>query len=195
MVDWIMGHELVLRTGAFLSVFMVMALWELAAERRQRVVGRPGRWIANLSLVTVNSVFVRLLFPAAAVGGALTTAELGWGVLNVLPLPYWIAVVLSVLVLDLVVYLQHVLFHTVPILWRLHMVHHADLDVDVTSGIRFHTIEILLSLPIKLIAVIALGAPALSALIFEILLNTTAVFNHSNVRLGEPADRWPDTRG
>ena len=147
MVEWVMGHELALRAGSFLTVFAVMALWEVAAERRHRVVGRTGRWIANLSLVTVNSLLVRLLFPAAVVGGALTAADLGWGVLNILPYPYWIAVALSVLVLDLVLYLQHVLFHAVPILWRLHMVHHADLDVDVTSGIRFHTIEILLSLP------------------------------------------------
>jgi sterol desaturase/sphingolipid hydroxylase (fatty acid hydroxylase superfamily) len=181
-------HEPVIRLACFAGVLLLMALWEVLAPRRRLTVARPARWASNLALVALDTLLVRFLVPLGAVGLALLAAERGWGVLNNVSLPAWLAVFLSVVALDLVIYLQHVLFHAVPLLWRLHMVHHADLDFDATTGVRFHPLEILLSLGIKLGAVALLGAPALAVLLFEVLLNATALFNHGNVRL----PRWLD---
>src|SRR6185369_7583676 len=146
-------------------------------------------WSGNLGLVALDTLLVRLLIPVGAVGLALLAQERGWGVLNNVSLPGWLAVVLAFLALDFVIYLQHVMFHAVPALWRLHMVHHADLDFDTTTGVRFHTLEILLSLGIKAAAVALLGAPALAVLVFEVALNATSLFNHGNVRLPAWLDR------
>ena len=179
----VVAHEGIIRSSIFLGVLVLMALWELLAPRRALVTRKPLRWFSNLALVGLNTLILRVLVPLGAVGMALVAEEQGWGLFNNLNLPAWLAVVLSVVALDFVIYLQHVLFHAVPILWRLHMVHHADLDFDVTTGVRFHTIEILLSTGIKLAAVVLLGAPALAVLIFEVLLNATSMFSHGNVRL------------
>jgi sterol desaturase/sphingolipid hydroxylase (fatty acid hydroxylase superfamily) len=184
-----LGQEAVIRLACFGGVLLLMALWEALAPRRQLTVRRPWRWFSNLGLVALNTLAGRFLVPLGAVGVALAARERGWGLLNNLDAPGWLAVALSVVVLDLVVYLQHVLFHALPVLWRLHMVHHADLDFDVTTGVRFHTIEILLSLGLKAAAVVLLGAPALGVLIFETLLNGTSMFNHGNVRLPGWLDR------
>jgi sterol desaturase/sphingolipid hydroxylase (fatty acid hydroxylase superfamily) len=181
-------HEPVIRLGCFVGVLLLMALWEFLAPRRRLTVARPVRWASNLGLVALDALAVRFLVPLGAGGLALLAAERGWGVLNNVALPAWLAVALSVMALDLAIYLQHVLFHAVPLLWRLHMVHHADLDFDATTGVRFHPVEILLSLGIKLGAVVLLGAPALAVLLFEVLLNATSVFNHGNVQL----PRWLD---
>jgi sterol desaturase/sphingolipid hydroxylase (fatty acid hydroxylase superfamily) len=181
--------ESAVRLGFFGGVLILMAAWELLAPRRRLTTSRPGRWASNLALVALDTVAVRLVFPLGAVGMALLAQERGWGLLNNLPLPGWLAVALAVLALDLAIYLQHVLFHAVPLLWRLHMVHHADLDFDVTTGVRFHVLEILLSMGIKLATVPMLGAPALGVLIFEVLLNGTSMFNHGNVRLPAWIDR------
>lgn len=189
MDDWILANEPAVRIGAFLGVFGTMALWELAAARRQLDAPKGSRWLANLSLVTLNTLLLRFFFPLAAVGMATTAVERGWGLLNNIAVPYPIGVVGSIMALDLAIYLQHVMFHAVPGLWRLHIVHHADVDFDVTTGSRFHTIEILLSMVIKLAAVAALGPPVVAVLLFEVLLNATAMFNHANVRLPETADR------
>ncbi len=183
------GLELALRLGAFFGVFAAMALWEVRAPRRQRLFPRRVRWVANLGLVAFNSVVVRLLFPVAAVAFAAIAAERGWGLLNAFDLPSWLAIAVSLLALDLAIYFQHVMFHAVPLLWRLHRVHHADPDFDVTTGARFHPIEIVLSMLIKLAAIAVLGAPAVAVLAFEILLNACAMFNHGNVRLPEGIDR------
>jgi sterol desaturase/sphingolipid hydroxylase (fatty acid hydroxylase superfamily) len=182
-------HESVVRLTCFAGVLLLMAAWEFAAPRRRPTVARPGRWLSNLGLVAVNTAAARLLLPLGAVGAALLAQERGWGLFNNVELPAWLAVACSVVALDLVIYLQHVLFHAVPALWRLHMVHHADLDFDVTTGVRFHTLEILLSLGIKAAAVFTLGAPALGVLIFEVLLNATSMFSHGNVRLPAWLDR------
>ena len=178
-----------IRLGAFLGVFAAMALWEFLAPRRARSVSRWVRWPNNLAITAVNTALVRVIFPTAAVGLALLGEARGWGVLNALALPQWLKVAAAVVALDLVIYLQHVMFHAVPAFWRLHRMHHADLDFDVTTGARFHPVEILLSMLIKLAAVAALGAPALAVLIFEVLLNATSMFNHSNVRLPAALDR------
>jgi sterol desaturase/sphingolipid hydroxylase (fatty acid hydroxylase superfamily) len=179
-----------IRLGISAAVFAAMVGWEVLAPRRSQAIGRWARWPNNLGVVIIDTILLRLLFPAAAVGTALRGEEQGWGLLNNLPLPPWMAVIAAVIVLDLAIYFQHVLFHAVPALWRLHRMHHADLEFDVTTGVRFHPVEIVLSMMIKLGVVLALGAAALAVLIFEVLLNATSMFNHGNVRLPEPIDRF-----
>lgn len=189
MSEAFLASEPVVRLSFFFGVLLAMALWETLAPRRERSFSRIQRWPSNFGLVVFNTLALRLVVPTAAVGAALFSAERGWGLFHVTALPEWFEIVAAVVILDLVIYGQHVLFHHVPMLWRLHRMHHTDLDFDVTSGARFHTIEILASMGIKLIVVAALGAPALGVLIFEILLNATAMFNHANVRLPESLDR------
>ena len=189
MSEFALAYEPVIRLAAFASVFTVMALWEVLAPRREQAIGRATRWPSNLGVVILDIALVRILFPTTAAGLALYAEAKGFGLFNVWPVASWIAIVVSVLILDLVIYLQHVLFHAVPALWRLHRMHHADLEFDLTTGARFHPIEILLSMLIKLTVIGALGAPAVAVLIFEVLLNATAMFNHSNVRLPALLDR------
>jgi sterol desaturase/sphingolipid hydroxylase (fatty acid hydroxylase superfamily) len=181
--------EPILRLGAFAGVFALMAFWEFVAPRRPQEIGRLWRWPNNLGIVVVDTLVVRLLFPTAAVGVALICEEKGWGILHAVALPHWSEVLLAVVVLDLAIYGQHVLFHAVPVLWRLHRMHHADLEFDVTTGVRFHPVEIVLSILLKFAVIALIGAPALAVLIFEILLNATSMFNHSNVRMPSPIDR------
>jgi sterol desaturase/sphingolipid hydroxylase (fatty acid hydroxylase superfamily) len=193
MIEILMAYEPWTRLAAFAGVLIVMALWELRQPKRQLSLGRRRRWPNNLGVVVLDSIVVRILFPTAAVGVAVACEARGWGLFNWLALPKGVAIPVSVLVLDLAIYLQHVLFHAVPMLWRLHRMHHADLDIDVTTGVRFHPIEIVLSLLIKFVVVAAIGAPALAVLVFEVLLNATSMFNHSNVRMPAPVDalvRW-----
>ena len=185
--------EIALRVGAATTVFAAMALWEWRRPRRQLSVGRKPRWPGNLGILAVDILAVRLLVPATAVGVALVATARGWGLFNAVGLPAWAAIPLGVVALDFVIYVQHYVFHHVRVLWRIHRMHHADLDIDVSTGLRFHPLEILLSLAIKMAAVIVLGVPALAVLIFEVLLNATAMFNHSNVALPtriEPIARW-----
>ena len=189
MNDFILEYELSIRLGAFIGIFAAMALWEMLAPKRRLLVAKAGRWINNLGLVVLNSLVLRLLFPAAAVGMAAFTTEHGWGLLNVMEMPGWLSLVLSVILLDLVIYLQHVMVHAVPTLWRLHRVHHADPDIDLTTGARFHPIEIILSMLIKFAAIAALGPPVVAVVIFEVVLNGMAMFNHANVRLPAALDR------
>jgi sterol desaturase/sphingolipid hydroxylase (fatty acid hydroxylase superfamily) len=182
--------ETTVRLSIFATVLVVMALAEAAWPRRERTLPRLTRWPSNLAVVVLDSLLVRLVFPMTAVAVAALGEARGWGLLNVMQVPAWIAVPVAVIVLDLVIYLQHVMFHAVPTLWRLHRMHHADLDFDVTTGSRFHPVEIMLSMVIKLTVIAALGAPALAVLIFEVLLNATAMFNHGNLRLPLWLDRW-----
>ena len=189
MTEAILASELTIRLGFFLGVFAVMALWEVPMPRRRSAVSRWVRWPSNLAIVALNVVLLRILIPTTAVGMALIAEDRDWGLLNQLMLPGWLAILVSVIVLDLAIYLQHVIFHAVPALWRLHRVHHADLDFDVTTGARFHPLEILLSMGIKLAVVAALGPLALGVLIFEVLLNGTSMFNHGNIRIPTSLDR------
>jgi sterol desaturase/sphingolipid hydroxylase (fatty acid hydroxylase superfamily) len=189
----ILAHEPVLRLAAFAAVLAAMAFWEALAPRRARSLSRRGRWPANLGIVVLNTAVVRVLFPAAAVGMALSAEANGWGLLHRYDVPAWAAVVAGIVLLDLAIYLQHVMFHAVPALWRLHRMHHADLDIDVTTGARFHPVEIVLSMLVKFAVIAALGVPAAAVLLFEVLLNATSMFNHANVRIPravEPALRW-----
>ncbi|MBK8438247.1 MAG: sterol desaturase family protein [Rhodobacter sp.] len=181
--------EPTLRLAVFLSVLAAMALWEVAAPRRRREIPRLLRWTNNLALVVLDTAVLRLAFPMLAVGLAILAEQRGWGLFNLLAVPGWLAFVASVVILDLAIYGQHVVFHAVPVLWRLHRMHHADLEFDVTTGLRFHPVEIVLSMAVKLAVVAALGPPALAVLVFEVLLNATALFSHSNVRLPAGLDR------
>jgi sterol desaturase/sphingolipid hydroxylase (fatty acid hydroxylase superfamily) len=182
--------EPIIRLSFFLGVLLLMVLWELLTPRRQQAVGRGLRWPNNLGLVVLDTLVVRLLFPFAGVGMAFLAQRNGWGLFNLFPLPAWITIPVAVLLLDLIIYGQHVVFHAVPVLWRLHRMHHADLEFDVTTGLRFHPGEIILSMLIKLVVVAALGAPPIAVLVFEVLLNATSMFNHGNVRIPSKLDRW-----
>lgn len=190
MSDILLAHEPMIRGSAFAFVLLAMALWEVVARRRPQRIRRRQRWPGNLAIVVLDTLAVRLFFPLAAVGAALVAAEQGWGLFNLVSVPIGLAVVVSVVMLDAAIYFQHRLFHAVPWLWRLHRMHHADLEFDVTTGLRFHPLEILISMGIKLAMVALLGAPALAVLIFEVLLNATSMFNHGNVRLPARVDRW-----
>ncbi|MET4735711.1 sterol desaturase/sphingolipid hydroxylase (fatty acid hydroxylase superfamily) [Thalassospira sp. MBR-102] len=189
MTDLILANEPLIRMAVFLGILLAMALWEVAAPRRRREIPRLLRWSNNLGVVIIDTLLVRLTFPIVAVGLALVAQERGWGLFNVFDVPAWVSFVVSILALDLAIYLQHVMFHAVPALWRLHRMHHADLEFDVTTGLRFHPIEILLSMGIKLAVVAALGPPVAAVLVFEVLLNATAMFNHSNIRIPSAIDR------
>jgi len=189
MTGTLLAAESTLRLGVFLGVLAGMMLWELAAPRRRQEIPRLIRWTNNLALVVVDTVILRLSFPVLAVGLAALAQTHGWGLFNAVPVPGWLAILASILLLDLAIYLQHVLFHAVPGLWRLHRMHHADLEFDATTGLRFHPVEILLSMLIKLAVVGALGAPPVAVLAFEVILNAAALFNHSNVQLPDRVDR------
>jgi sterol desaturase/sphingolipid hydroxylase (fatty acid hydroxylase superfamily) len=184
-----MNIEFLIRICSFALVFSVMAGWEFLSPRRAWVVGRGPRWSNNLGILVVDVLAVRILIPTAAVGAALFADGRGWGLFHLAGLPFPIAVVLGFVFLDLVIYGQHVVFHKVPVLWRLHRMHHADLDIDVTTGVRFHPFEILISMVIKITAVIAFGIPVIAVLLFEVVLNATSMFNHANVSIPAALDR------
>ena len=189
MTETLLSNEVSIRLGFFFGVFAMMAAWELAAPRRQLRQSKAVRWYANLGIVVLNTVLARIVFPLAPVAVAIVAAERGWGFLHVMEIPFWVAVVIAVVILDFAIYMQHIMVHAVPVLWRLHRMHHADLDFDVTTGARFHPVEILLSIAIKMAVIVLIGAPAVAVLIFEVLLNATSMFNHSNVALPLGLDR------
>ena len=187
--EFLQSNEATVRMTVFFGLLVLLAFLEIFVPRRDQKIGRRFRWPSNLGIVVLDSLLVRLVFPAAAVGAAAFAAEQGWGLLNVFGTPEWCAILVSLLVLDLAIYGQHVLFHAVPFLWRIHRMHHADLEFDVTTGLRFHPIEILLSMVIKFVVVFALGPPVVAVLLFEVVLNATSMFNHSNLRLPLGLDR------
>jgi sterol desaturase/sphingolipid hydroxylase (fatty acid hydroxylase superfamily) len=187
--EWIVANEAPLRLGLFIGILLLMMMWEFASPRRQLQESRLVRWANNLGLVFLNTILLRWLFPLAAVGVAVAAREQGWGVMNHLGIEGVWAVVIAVVILDMAIYLQHVMVHAVPLLWRLHRVHHADLDYDVTTGARFHPIEIVLSMLIKFAVILLLGPPVVAVILFEVILNGMAMFNHGNIRLPLPLDR------
>lgn len=187
--EFIMVNEKPIRMGFFFGILTIMALWEVLSPRRVLTTSKTLRWVNNLGLVFFNSFILRLLFPAAAVGVAVTASQQGWGLFNLYELSPWLTVIASVVIMDFVIYLQHVMVHAIPALWRLHRVHHADPDYDVTTGARFHTLEIILSMLIKFATIVLLGPPVVAVVLFEVILNATAMFNHANVRLPAGVDR------
>jgi sterol desaturase/sphingolipid hydroxylase (fatty acid hydroxylase superfamily) len=185
----LLDNEPTIRLVISAAVFALLASAEALFPRRPQNIGRLVRWPNNLGIVALNTALIRVLLPTAAVGMAATAEARGWGLFNAVGLPGWFALPLAVVALDLAIYLQHVVFHAVPALWRLHRMHHADLEFDVTTGLRFHPVEIALSMGIKFLVIAALGPSALAVLIFEVLLNATSMFNHGNVRLPAAMDR------
>ncbi|MBF0380882.1 MAG: sterol desaturase family protein [Magnetococcales bacterium] len=189
MEQSLIEQEKIIRLGFFFGVFILVALWEVVAPRRPLIISKTLRWSANLGVVVLNTILLRLIFPTAAVGLALVGEAKNWGLLNNIELPPILGIIIGVVLLDFAIYSQHVMFHSVPTLWRLHRVHHADMEYDVTTGARFHPIEIILSMAIKLGVVLALGPSGVAVLIFEVLLNAMAMFNHGNIHIPVNIDR------
>lgn len=185
-----MTADLAIRLSVFFGVFLAMAGWERGAPMRRLVASRPRRWLTNWAISVIDAVTVRVLFGAAAAGAALDAAASGAGLFNRLDLPAWAEVAACVVILDFAIWLQHLITHKVPVLWRLHRVHHVDRDIDVTTAIRFHPIEIALSMAIKIGIVYALGVPVAAVILFEVVLNGAAMFNHANIRIPPGIDRW-----
>lgn len=181
-------HEHEIRLAFFIGIFSTMVIWEILARKRPLTTSKSKRWLNNIGLVVLDSVLVRFLLPAGAVAIALWAEQHQLGLLYSIHMPNALQIVIAVLTLDLVIYWQHRLFHRIPWLWKLHQVHHADRDIDVSTALRFHPIEILISMLIKLVAVLAIGAPALAVVIFEIVLNGMAMFNHANIKLPQSID-------
>jgi sterol desaturase/sphingolipid hydroxylase (fatty acid hydroxylase superfamily) len=178
-----------IRLGLFALVFFVIAGWEILAPRRELNFSRYIRWSSNIGMSLLNQLVLRLCFPVLLVGLAVVVRQREWGLFNLLEVPEVLAITLCLLLLDLAIYIQHIVFHRVAWLWRLHRVHHTDLDFDVTTAVRFHPLEIILSMSIKMVLVLLLGAPPLAVLIFEIVLNLTALFNHGNIFIPVKLDR------
>ena len=187
--ELLLTHEVAIRAGVFFGVLILMAVWEVFAPRRASTISKVVRWGNNLGLVVFNSILLRFIFPTAAVGVAIFVSEHNWGLLNYVQLPSFAAAAISIVVLDFVIYFQHVLMHAIPALWRLHRVHHADLDYDFTTGVRFHPLEIIVSMLIKFVAILILGPPVAAVVIFEIILNASSMFNHGNIKLPAALDR------
>lgn len=192
--DIVMQYEKEIRMGFFFGMLALIGLWEVIAPRRALTISKTVRWINNLGLVFVNSFIVRVVYPVAAIGVAATAQENHWGLfntigVNTIDIPIWLAAILAIIIMDLVIYIQHVMVHSIPLLWRLHRVHHADPDYDVTTGSRFHPIEIILSMGIKFCTIVLLGPPVFAVILFEIILNATAMFNHGNIRLNSKVDK------
>ncbi|CFX20433.1 Sterol desaturase-like protein [Candidatus Filomicrobium marinum] len=184
--------EPIFRLSAFISILVVLAACELWAPRRKLVASKARRWLTNISIVALGSLVVRamgaLAVPLVAVAAAIFAASHGWGILNMVALPGWLEIVIALLVLDLAIWFQHLMSHKIPVFWRLHRMHHADRDIDVTTALRFHPIEIGLSMLWKIVCVLALGAAPLAVILFEVILNGCAMFNHANLRLPASVD-------
>lgn len=183
-------NDALIRLIPFAAVLFMMVSWEFMAPRRARPVLRRRRWPVNLGITLLNTLILRLLFPSAAAGAALLAETHHWGLFNVFNLPDTLAIAGCIILLDLAIYVQHVLVHKVPLFWRFHRMHHSDIDLDVTSGLRFHPVEIIFSMLIKYGIICLLGAPVEAVLTFEILLNCSAMFNHSNVYIPPVVDQY-----
>lgn len=189
MARWLQANEPGVRLAVFLGLFVLLAAAEMLRPKR-RTVRRRRRWLPNLAMLAADALVLRLAFPLLAVGAALWAEAAGLGLLNQIELPYWLGFVGTLLFLDLAIYAQHVAMHKVSLLWRMHRVHHSDLEFDVSTAVRFHPLEIAFSMLIKMALVVAIGAPAAAVVVFEVLLNATAMFNHANIRLPATLDRW-----
>ena len=188
-----MEQETLFRIGVFLGLFVLFAAIEAWVPRRTRTQPRQTRWITNWAIVVLDTLTLRLLafaiaMPVLAVGAAIDAQTNGWGLLNAVDMPFWVKVIVTILIFDFAIWAQHLITHKIPVLWRIHRVHHADRDIDVTTAIRFHPIEIALSMLLKIGLVYLIGPPALGIILFEIILNGTAMFNHANIRLPLPLD-------
>jgi sterol desaturase/sphingolipid hydroxylase (fatty acid hydroxylase superfamily) len=189
MNTFILDHQLIIRLSSFFSILLFMAIWEIFAPRRALRTAKVFRWTNNLLLTALNGVAAHFIYPLSAAALAVIVEERGWGIMGYLQVPSFPAGLISIVFLDFVIYLQHFIFHKVKLLWHIHGMHHTDLDIDVTTGARFHPIEIVLSLLIKMGIILLIGVPAWSFIVFEVILNATSMFNHSNVFLNERIDK------
>lgn len=189
MLEFISSNESAVRIGAFAGLLVLFSLIEALVPKRHRMQTRVKRWITNLSMVVISNMLVRLLFPVAAMGTAAYAEQKGWGLLNLVSMPFEVNILLSIILLDFAIYWQHVASHKIPLLWALHKMHHADRDIDATTGVRFHPVEIILSMLYKMAVILILGPTAVAVLLFEIILNGSAMFNHANMRLPKRLDR------
>jgi len=189
ITDYIISHESQVRLGSFFGILFIMCLWEVFAPRRKLSLSKLKRWPSNFAIVFLNTLILRLVFPAAATGMAVYAEQKGWGLFNSIGIPSVITIIASVIILDMIIYWQHVIFHRIPLFWRFHRMHHADLDIDVTTGARFHPGEIIISMLIKFVAIMFLGVPVIAVIVFEVILNAMAMFNHSNAKLPLGLDR------
>ena len=189
MMNALFEHESTLRLSVFIGVLATMIVLEAAFPKRARTQNRLGRWSTNLGLIVIDSLLLRLVLPVVATGTAIFANEKGWGLLNYVAWPAWLELIIAVVLLDMLIYWQHVASHHIPVLWRLHKVHHADRDIDTTTGIRFHPIEILASMLYKMFWVVVLGPSVAAVILFELILNGCALFNHANVKLPSSLDR------
>ncbi|PHQ72004.1 MAG: hypothetical protein COB93_01755 [Sneathiella sp.] len=189
MLEYIAANEPTIRLSFFIGTLVLIGLWEAVAPKRTPRASKPWRWVNNFGVTFFNTFLLRVLFPVLAVGAAATAAEKGWGLFNIIELPLPVTIILAVILQDMVIYWQHVVFHKIPLLWQLHKMHHADVDYDVSTGARFHPVEIFLSMLVKLVVVFALGPPVVAVIIFEILLSSIAMFNHANAGLPKAIDR------
>jgi len=187
--SFLLDHESVIRLGFFVGAFALLAVWEWLAPRRTLQTSKPIRWANNVALAALNIFMVRVLFPLAAVGLAVFVNERGTGLLNMFAVPYALAIVASLAAFDLAVYLIHLAFHTAPVLWRMHRVHHTDVDVDVATGVRFHPVQMVLSTLVKFAVILVLGPPVLAVVLFETVFHALLLFNHTNVRISPAVDR------
>jgi len=188
--EFLLANEKEVRMSFFFGMLLLIGLWEVYAPKRALTVSKTVRWLNNLGLVFFNTFMLRFVLPTAAVGVASFATQQGWGLFNYYEVSFWLAVILSVIIMDFVIYIQHVMVHSIPVLWRLHRVHHADLDYDVTTGSRFHTLEIFLSMFIKFATILLLGPSVVAVIIFEVILNATAMFNHGNIGLPKKIDKY-----
>ena len=188
-MDFLTQNEGTLRLGIFAGLLVLFIALETLLPKKKRVMPRARRWVTNIAIVGIDTVLVRVLFPIVAVGIAILASAKGWGLFNLIDAPFWVSIPSSVIALDFLIYVQHRIFHRVPFFWAMHKVHHTDRDLDVTSALRFHPAEIIVSMVYKFACVILLGAPAAAVIIFEILLNGCAMFNHANLRLPKWLDK------
>lgn len=188
-MQWLLDYELWFRLSVFVGLLVLLIGIELARPKRSLQRSRQSRWSSNALVISIDTIVLRLLFPAAAVGVALWGSEYGYGLLNWIALPGWLTILLAFVILDFAIWAQHLLFHRIPWLWRLHRMHHTDIDVDVTTALRFHPLEMVLSMLIKMAVIILIGAPVTAVVLFEVVLNGVAMFNHSNIRLNTKVDR------
>ena len=188
MENWLINESNTVRLLIFLSLFIGFSTWEFLKPDHTSEIPRSKRWLSNISLVIINTILIRLLFPMSAILFSDYVVEMKWGILQIYSISKLPSIILGVVILDFIIYLQHVMFHAIPGLWKLHRMHHADLELDVTSGTRFHPIEILISMGIKFAAILLFGVPPVSVLLFEVILNGMAMFNHSNIYIPEKVD-------
>ncbi|SIO16370.1 Sterol desaturase/sphingolipid hydroxylase, fatty acid hydroxylase superfamily [Parasphingorhabdus marina DSM 22363] len=192
-MEFLAPYESAIRLGVFAGMLLIMAVVEAVMPRKQRVQPRGYRWATNLGLVITGTLLLRVTMPMLAIGMALLATQNGWGLLAMITLPLWAEIIMAFLLLDLLIYAQHVVFHKVPIFWRFHKIHHADRDLDVTSGVRFHPVEAVLSMLWKLLCIAAIGPAAIAVFLFEVILNAASLFHHANFRLPARLDsllRW-----